>query len=240
MEKFAWDGSYLGTFPVDIIKASHKSRLGRYCQIQIDKARGIGILRPSKNLYPCLIDELKTVFNLIKHGTHSLKINNQLFIFTRLLTKKKKNHEVILEDLSLKDLKINPQQMDLVFRQQIQELLAFRDILAISRSYEGSIYIRVPDNRRPYPISIREYTMNFTHRNSMLSHAMMKKWFDDRSVSDVLICMLRIDLDQLDMPFLLAKYRSEIEEVFNRIDKKLICSSLFILERMMSRILLQS
>lgn len=241
MEKFEWDGSYLGDHPSSIILSSTKTRIGRYCQIQIANAKGMGILRSSVDYTPCLVDELKPIFNINKIGTHSLKIDGRLHILTRAMTASidalNPEDDMIIDDIPLAELGINPSAADLVFRHQVQELLCFRDLMALAGSHVGSIFVRVPETRMPYPISVKEYNMRFTNQKAILSNTMAQKWFTDRSISDVLICMMRIDLENFDMSTLLAKYRSEIEQVFIRIDKRRVCSIVSILNRIMNRVL---
>ena len=243
MEKFEWDGSHLGDYPSSIILSSTKTRIGRYCQVQIGNIKGMGILRASVDYTPCLVDEHKPIFNINKIGTHSLKIDGRLYILTRPMTASidtfNPEDDMIIDDIPMSELHINPSAADLVFRHQVQELLCFRDIMALAGSHVGSIFIRVPETRRPYPISVKEYSMRFGDRKSTLSNTVAQKWFSDRSISDVLVCMLRIDLEHFDMSMLLAKYRSEMENVFTRIDKRRVCSVVLILNRIMNRILSQ-
>lgn len=235
-----WDGSYLGIYPGTIILAKTKTTHGCYMKLQItdiveNKPIDIYCLaRLIKNFFPAIIDELKTIFRLPKLGTHTLHIDKGLYLIVKVPLSK----GIIIEDRTLNEIPINPRN-NLLFCQQVQEILCFRDLLALPASYERSIHVRYVEPYPPYPLSFHENGMDFTeHKKPIISKHLMKKWFGETSVSTVLLRLLRISVEDLyNFHEILAKYRKDIEETINRVNKDSIWCSTFILSRLSNRLL---
>lgn len=237
-----WDGTHLGQFHESIILAKTKTKHGRYWKIKIpltDKPepREVEVYclaKIVKNFFPAIIDEIKPIFGLPKMGTHTLRIEGFLYLIIRIPTIR----GIIIEDHCLNELTINP-TTNMLFCRQVQEILCFRDLLALSSTYESSIHVRYMEPNHPFPISFVENNMNFTeNKRPVLSKRMIKRWFGDTPINIVLLRLMRIGKDDLRrFPEILAKYRKDIEEAINRVNKDSIWCSNFILNRLSNRLL---
>lgn len=227
---FKWDGSHLGEITEANITSITISN-AIYWKLKIGLSEVICAARPIKDFFPLIIDELKPVFTLKKSGTHSVYRRKQLYLLTRIpLTDAGK----ILEEVSLKDIDLSS-RVNVVFSRQIQTILCFRELLAISPACESTIHVRCPPRGVPYPISVRETRMSFGTYKPILSKVTLKKWFPHNEQNLVIQSMIREDDD--DIVTTIAKVRTKIEDIINRIDKEVIWCSAFIVDRLMKRLL---
>ena len=233
-EIFKWDGSYLGRHLKSIVVATTKVDKKRFCQITIQNETAIGILKIVRNTTACIVDEMKILFGLPKLGTHNFHLENHLCLFIRGTID---NYGSTVDNLMLKDIKL-PQPIDSKLLFQVQSIFCFRDILGIATGNEGTVAIISPLSDRPYPVSVNENTFNFYERKSLISNVLMKKWFGETSPSSVLAQMIYYDPSEMSISETLSLYRSELEKIINRIDKNMIWISVFIIERMMRKMVL--
>src|SRR5579885_3199916 len=80
-----WDGSYLGqiaTTDVTELQVQPQGEIrrdpkARYYLININ-GRSIGpcLMKSQQSSFPCLIDEIKSIFGLPKLGTHQIRVGN--------------------------------------------------------------------------------------------------------------------------------------------------------------------
>lgn len=259
--KITWDGSYLGEFTPEIIISKIVTKELTYARIQLNNngedliCRIKKVTKMSNMIIPHLVDELKPVFGLIKVGSHYLKIGRSYYSIFKVQLNQQ--NEIIVEqklsdvtpdqimstqnqDISV-NVNVNIDGWPQLFRQQIQEILCFREVIGLT-TYERYIRVRFPLKGCPYPISYHETTIPFYTQHSSLSKKMIEKWFKTCSVGHVLARMMRIDFHDRDsksieLTSIIAQYRSNIETVINRIDKESIWRSSYILERMLRRLL---
>ena len=159
MTIFTWDGSYLGILTDEHIISQwtviHNSRDHYlFWKVHIGPEIAVCLVRETKNFQPNIIDELKTVFRLPKHGTHSVFYRRSLYILRKAILTDE-GSPIIEAQLSL--LSIPPKDINVVVRNQIQETLCFRDILALISTHEGSIRFRHPTNPKVNVLSSELY-----------------------------------------------------------------------------------
>lgn len=228
-----WDGTFLGTFEPSVILAEKKSGKKRYVELKLGNDRFIARMQKSKHpSFSNLVDELKAVFGLPKWGTHRLIIGSQLYLLLRLTFRE---DGYILEYPNLKETNIIRTEQ---FLKQVQEVLVFRDLLALSCTSETSLYIH-----QGHPISSHEtgFQVNaLTNGKTVLSPRLLKVWFEETNPKTVLCRLLGIvwPLPQVsDITELLIKKRSEIEAIIKRVDPQLIYLSRTIAERLSTQLL---
>lgn len=206
-----------------------------YWTLRIGQDQTFCLSRPIHNHLPLIIDELKRVFNLNPLGTHSVTKGNRLYLLIRAYRDPDDN---IIKEIPLSKVDIDP-STEPILRSQVQELFCFRDILALSSTWESSLRIRYPHRRSPYPISYRETTMCFNTHRHIISNPVMKKWFADITIGAVARRMVGINKENYDKDLspVIANVRTKIEATINRIDREAIWCSAFIIERLMQRIL---
>lgn len=229
----AWNGTFLGTFEPSIIKAEKKSGKRRYVQLQLGEENFLARIQQSRQpSFSNLVDELKAIFGLPKWGTHRLIIGSKLYLLTRLTLRE---DGYILEYPNLTQTNIIRTDE---FKKQVQNILVFRDLLALSSTSETSLYIR-----EGYPMSSCETGFKMdavTNGKTVLSPRLLKTWFDETEPKTVLCRLLDIHwpLPHLsDITVLLINKRSEIEAIIRRVDPQLIHLSRTLSERLSTQLL---
>lgn len=136
------------------------------------------LAKQTKNLYPCIIDQLKIIFGVQSLGTHYCKKGSQIFVLIKVVMTDLKNINI---DIKLNELQHN----DPLFTEKVRTIYAFRELLGITVSTGNSIRIRQNDddikseNILDYwdPISFRE--PNFSFEKSIISKNVLKKVFNN-------------------------------------------------------------
>ena len=162
----------------------------------------------SNGILPCLIDEMKPIFNLEKIGTHWTKYNNKKLL---LLKVNIDNTGAIIYDLRLNLLPFNEKLCH-----EVQKIFAFRSLLGMSKSYETSIILRERNN---YVIPISFYEPNMEPSSEgKIPNTVLEKWFKNISIDEVVKNMLKIK-DLKEIVNVLHNFRSELEKVVQRCDR---------------------
>lgn len=237
---FKWDGSDLGVINDEHIIAyaysDHSNEL--YWQLNINEHITIGIVKRSNNTFPCIIDELKKVFNLPKVGTHRFQYKNIMYIFMKALITSDFH---IQEEYTLDQLPFSDIFNDKSFINQIQEIFVFRELLGIVKSYENSIRIRSVSftNKfniiKPYPLSFHEPKFCDNTLTKVIPKTILDKWFKNTDISIVARRLINISNPD-DIPYILHNIRSQLESIILRVDKNAIWCLTFIMERISSRL----
>lgn len=184
-------------------------------------------VRNSKNTLPCLVDELKPVFELHKIGTHWCRYGGKFKILYKCSFT---NEGYIKEEITLdtgKDFDIK--FSDITFKLQVQEIFAFRELLGITCSYLSSVIIR--DDKA---ISYYEPGM-LTVDKKIIPFTVLDKWFDDSSVDQVVMRLCKINsVDKL--VGILHSLRMKIEQIIIRTDRRNIGYKDCIMNRITERL----
>lgn len=206
---FTWDGSEV----TDLIKKAiieegvyEKSIYWRLTFINEGNKSEVCMLRRIYNVIPCLIDEIKPIFNLEKIGTHWIRHDNKKFLLLRV----KLDKEEIIHDLTLNLLPFDEKYENLNY--EIRKIFAFRDMLGMSRNTEKSIILRkinFVNYNYILPISFYDANMEPSTAKTRISQIILEKWFNDISVDEIIKKMLKV------------KYLDEITEVLYTLRKKL-------------------
>jgi hypothetical protein len=229
MATLEWNGSYLGEFSKDAILStdghSNNHDNDKYWTLQLGAPVTCRV-KTTKTSFPNVIDELKSLFGLPKLGTHQIRINHKNYVLIRC------------PESGVTEVPLNQFTPELshypLFRRQVQEILIFRDILAVPVTFESSLRVRQQPRRHPVPISYREPSMSFNPSKPILSAMLQNRWLNDANVNQILTRMVRIDPE--DVSSGISEFRSNVETVISRVDKSLIWCSAFIIERLMSRL----
>src|SRR5579885_990353 len=126
----SWNGTFLGTFDSSIILSEKRMKPHRYVLLRVKEETFLAVMQKSKQpSLTNLIDELKTLFHLPKIGTHRIIIGSTLYLLSKPLLSKEGE---ILESPSLKG--VDFATIPAFFKEQIQNIFVFRDILGLSRT----------------------------------------------------------------------------------------------------------
>jgi hypothetical protein len=226
MTGVVWDGSYLGEFSKDVLQSIELREKDRYCTLNLGDHPLTCRVKSMKTAFPNVIDELKGLFGLPKLGTHHIRVNSRNYLLIR-------PPEAGITEIPLNEF-IRDAAYSSMFRRQVQETFAFRDVLAIPVSYERNLRVRLQPRRNPVPVSYCEPSMTFDASRPILSSALQNRWFNDISVNATLARMIHLDPE--DVSAGIAEFRTKIETIISRVDKSLIWSSSFIIERLMTRL----
>ena len=235
-----WDGGDLGSIEDDdILEVGDKLENGdQYWRMKIQGSEVIANVKIITSNYPCLIDELKAVFNINeKLGTHRLHYKSKLLLLIRPYLNKKSE---IMDLSTLKDYEMNnmDENEKRIFKMQVQEIYTFSELLGITNSFDRSLRIRRRNTTmyRKFPISFNESKMYPEKSGKALPMTVLNRWFNDTDISTVSRRLLGVN-DYLDIPIVLHNLRGNIERVINRVDRSLIGCLTPIIDRVRTRLL---
>ncbi|CAH6420565.1 Hypothetical protein HVR_LOCUS1224 [uncultured virus] len=227
--RLSWDGSHLGSAEEVVIRQQWSIEGTTYQEIFFppgwvspDGSCSVpngGIIycmtTCPRDLFPCIVEDLKSVFGLPRRGIHRIDINNKDYIlyYVPISEKGAVVWETPLNRLDTKHyLRSNPK-----FRKSVQKTIAFCDILALCSTGETQIRIRPGTGTEFIPISFNENSTAISkcaeYDYSILTKTLFSKWFgEDTPISDIVKEMvhynqnlddvedLPVDRAQIDLP----------------------------------------
>jgi len=262
--RLSWNGSHLGSY-MGII--THKWSLEGNCYYGITLPQGWspednipgGIIycmaSYTKNLFPCIVEDIKTIFGIPRRGFHRINIDNKEYILYYVPISIK--GEVIWETpLNRLDSK-HPLRKNPLFRKEIQKIIAFCDILALTNTGEKSIRIRPGINGNYIPINVNESTTTIyktdTYDYSILTKTLFSKWFgEETSIDDIVKEMVThssenkiptirgVELLTNNLTLISSEIRNKVNEIIKKYDINYIWYSCFIIDRMSRHLLVDS
>jgi len=253
--RLQWDGSHLGSYWKAI---THKWTLEGIHYYGITLPIGWSTEFPSgiiyciamkaRDLFPCIVEDIKVIFGLPRCGIHRINIDHQEYIiyYVPISTSEAVIWETPLNRLDTKHgLRRNPE-----FRREVQKIIVFCDILALGRTGEPAIRIRLGSNGAYIPISMNETNTTITravdYDYSIVTKTLFSKWFGEETyMSDIVKEMVHYHvtpntikgIDPNNLGTISADIRNKVESVIKRYDANYIWYSNFIVDRM-SRYLL--
>lgn len=219
---FEWNGSEVTELIKNsIIEEAVYNKTIYWRVIHNEKEQYCMVRSMSNGILPCLIDEIKPIFDLEKIGTHWTKYNNKKLLLLKV------NVNVtgsIIYDLHLDIFPFNEKLCH-----EVQKIFAFRNLLGMSKSYETSIILR-KINKYIVPISYYEPNMEPSSEGK-IPNTVLDKWFKNISIEEVVKNMLKIK-DLKEIANILHAFRSKLEKVVKRCDN----SSITFVDEIISRI----
>lgn len=222
---FSWDGSHLGSFTSDIVHWIVDYGELHYCCLTVDGVSVVSLIKQSKDRFPAIVDELKPIFGLRKLGTHTINLAGKLHLLTYCR---------LVNGQPLDEPKLSNVESTAKYKDQVQDIFAFREILGLNSSFESSIRLR-DDGQEIYPVSFREASSIVEKEKTALPGTIISKWFGQTTVSTVTKRITGWSA-QIDKVELVAELRKKIEGVINRIDKDFIFYSVYIVSRIQGRL----
>lgn len=257
-----WDGSHLGSF-VEAITSQWSVGGINYYGLTLPSGWSTiypgGIiycnLSHTKDAFPCIVEDLKSLFGLPKRGVHRINIDNKEYVL--FFVPISINGNVIWETpLNQLDNK-HALRRDLKFRRNVQKLIAFCDILGLVGTSETAIRIRQGTGNEMIPINTNETTTSIiksdTYDYSILTKTLFTKWFgEETSLGEVIKEMVQPNSPEYKFPiirkeentFNLSHISYEIGRKVGKIIKKYnrnyIWYRHFIVDRMSRHLLAES
>jgi hypothetical protein len=210
IDELDWNGSWLGTYTDSIVIKTVKAYPFSICYIYIEGLMETGTWvakHQSKSAYPCIIDEIKTVFGMVKIGTHSITIKGKLYIIYNTM-----GPPMLLSNIQYS---VTPEM-----KLQVQDTFVFRMIVGLNCNFESSICIV-----GGVPTSYRNRIDVNSDDGGAISNLMLNKWFTDS---------MRDSIKRMIAPSSRTwTARQRIQAVINRIDPQLIWIDNVIFDQMM-------
>ena len=247
---FKWDGSDITEFikkkEVKIYEGENNNKTYWIIEdtSENNNRKEVVLVRSSQNILPCLIDELKNIFNLVKIGTHWLKLHSKIYIILKTLvekggeekekeekekTEKEKTEEAILDELTLDHYKY-----DKNIETEVQKIFLFRELLGLTMNFEKNIILR-KYQLHIQPISFYEANMKPGNSGKVLPGTVLDKWFKKTDL-DTATCKF-FNIDKIEnMNEVLLELKGKLEETFLRVDPSSIMNVDEILTRIRSRL----
>jgi len=226
---FNWDGSNITEFinkkEIKIYEGENEKKTYWLIENEESKTKEIVLVRSSVNILPCLIDELKIIFNLEKIGTHWLKFHGKIYIIFRI----EMEDENVLDEITLDQYKY-----DKNIEKEVQRIFLFRELLGLTMNFEKNIILR---NKSLYiqPISFYETNMKPGNSGKVLPSTILDKWFKNTDLDTSTRVFFNIDKIE-NMNEILLTLKTKLEKVFNRVDPNSIMNIDEILTRIRSRL----
>lgn len=251
-DKLSWDGSHIGTYYKII---TNKWTVGGVLYYKIcfsDKDEiGPGMILCSasctKDPFPCIVEDIKTVFGLTRRGVHRISIDNKEYIlyYSQITIAGLVVWETPLSKLNTK----HELRTDYEFRKNVQKIIAFCDILALTNTKESSIKIRSGVNDTHVPICFNETTTSLlkdgSDNYSILTKTLFAKWFGEEvSLCDVLKELIEAKFGPISIQrtsrlcAISSDIRNQIDAIIKNYDTKYIWYSYFIVDRLSRHLLL--
>ena len=226
-----WDGSHLGD---GMIMSQWVANEVNYYSIAVIGGTVYCKAKCSKDMLPCIIEDIKSVFGIVKRGIHRITIDNDEYIIYYVTIS---NFGDILYESPLKHLDIKHElYQDMKFRRQIQKILVFCDILVLNNTEENYINndLQIINTNDTTLITQKSYNSR-GYDYTILSRTMFFKWFGEEvKISDVAKEMIydKSDINEMTFTLILADIRNKIDNIIKRYDGQYIWYSYFIMDRL--------
>lgn len=181
-----WDGRYIGCWDKSVIVNEIKSK--PYSTYTLNLCGNIihCTMHPTRNLYPCIVDELAEAFGQPKIGTHSIRIKGKgLLVMMR-------NHESDgAPPLTLDTyMKLYPERVNDQLRTRVEEIFSFRALMGLTHNIHSCI-LMIGDRPASYRNKVHNIdTFSIDGHLTSFSKAMSKRWsrlFDPTAVCTEII-----------------------------------------------------
>lgn len=227
--RLKWDGSCLG---IGVIISTWVKDGINYHSINISQGMIYCTIKRSDDVFPCIVEDIKHVFCIVKRGLHRIILSDQQYIIYYVPIS---NFGDVVPEIPLKDFAIE-RQTDINFKRQIQKILVFCDILGLHVPNDKHIYLRSEIDGRIQPINRSESISNNPGLSwSILPKTVFLKWFGEETrMSDIAKEMLYLqsDIIEMNITIILADIRDKIDKIIKNYDIKYIWYSYFITDRL--------
>lgn len=192
-------------------------------------------LETIKNLFPCIVEDLKEVFNIPRRGLHRITLDNtEYFMFYVPTTI---NGEIIWETPVKYLPKSHYLRQNPYFCHRMREAIIFSDILALTRTNESNICVRRSHTGESFPVSYNEYntTVSKGDNFSVILKTLFNKWFDENTNIPKIVHKLANKPDNL----LQYTYdlQCKVDDIIKKYDKEFIWYGHFVVERISKQLL---
>jgi hypothetical protein len=230
-EFLKWDGSDITEHIINHPFEEQEENKIKYLKIEYNGSFIIGVRRFCKTGITSIVDEMKSFFNLPKNGTHQLRLSGKKYVLIRPTTQYINNKIYIQNYLTLQDI---PPITDPIFIDKVKQILAFREIMGITKTFSSSIQILNGSNGS-YPISYYEPGYSKNDQDRVIPETLIDEWFKDISLDNYIRQMLNItDIDSCNEKIMIL--RNQLNSVIERIDPSSIIYTDIVVSRLIRRL----
>lgn len=240
---FIWNGMYLGQITdknilYDVIDPNTGLK---YWLLKICGFTELCIYRVVNDPSVCIFDEMMSLFNIPKMGTHHLKYKNKIYLIQKgRFYKNTIQSELILSKITLS----NEYIID-----KIRNLYVVRDILGIPHTVDGDIIYRSSTNKmipdyvigyKIYPVNNRIYDKN----ESTIYDTTFKQWFMNKDtkeeiyIRDIYKKLFPDIKNDSDISIYISGLKTKMDKIIEKIDNRFNYLSNMINERLTNRLIL--
>lgn len=233
-----WDGSHLGNFDKNVMIKSEKIKNLKFMIIMIPSEQNLIIpcrYIEAKNKFPAIVDEMKKIFGLEKNGTHTINIENKLYV----LYKTKyfligNNTYKFYEDKSLcKFDRKDPVIFNLA--NDIKKMIIFRELLSLTFRIGVSIVVD-PETKKIKSINeVETYANTESTNRCIITKGIALKWFYD---DDIPFYVKFITGNYLvdescyeDINVTTSRLKNQISDVIEKIDRDYLWFTSYVVNR---------
>lgn len=231
-----WDGSHLGQFNRNIITNRWSVLRAKYVELEFEQGYLYANIKSCDNLLPCIIEDIKPLFNINKRGIHRITLSKKDYIIYFVPIDEHGN--IVWETPLNKIPTTHFLRRDEVFRKSVQQLLAFCDILSLCGTAEYSIIIRsekVVINTNDIMTSVIDHD---DYDCTVLNKTSFLKWFgENTSLVNTVKEMINFTEDK-DIVIVTTELRNSIDTIIKYYDKELIWFGYFIIDRLSRKLLI--
>lgn len=248
-----WDGSHLGSYS-DVISKQWLWEGTTYYVItlptgwnfneQLTQING-GIIYCiavcSKSVFPCIVEELKPIFGLARRGIHRITIDKREYIlyYVPITVDGKLVWDIPLNRLHAQ----HSVRTDPLFRYEVQKIIAFCDLLALTNTNESHILIRPGAGDAYVPINSNENSTSIIRQPhndfSIISKVLFIRWFgEDTPIDSVVKDMVRYSTGD-NLTVTANKIREQLHQAITKYDRSLSWYVQFIFDRVSRHLLIQ-
>lgn len=236
-----WDGAHLGDYLGTRIIQEWKLDGKTYKKILLDENSVIYcmsiILGKKEDLFQCIVEDIKKIFNIKQRGIHRIKIDEQEYILYYVPINE--NGELIWETPLNKIDNKHVLRNDQLFKYDVQKIIAFCDILALSNTEEKEIIIRPGENNQYIPINTNTKKIELKQTgNGIVPGSLFLKWFGEHTdISNIVKEMVNYNGDVNKLALLSTEVRDKIDKIIKKYDNGYAWYSNFIIDRLLRYLL---
>jgi len=241
-----WDGSYIGSFN-NIINNKWVNNNNKYISLNLYDKILYCKYYCTEDLFQCIVEDIKGIFNIIKIGFHRIRINNKHYFIYKIPVE----NNVLIDEISINRLLKNDSiKKDSKFKEKVLEILVFSELLALKNTSEKKINVRV--HNISGEIEYLLVCVNTTHTiatdgldNTVITKNVYANWFgesmtlsdgikkliNNRTNKPRLPFNINDDLTEKNLTSVLIELRNILENIILLYDKQYLWYINFILDR---------
>lgn len=235
-----WNGTLLGTYPESNLLNRWDTGKTPWASIHLTpngkhNVQGTiycGIV-PYRNTFPLIIDEIRTIFDLPRRGLHVIVLGQTMYLISYISTTM--NNELIWDTPLNMIGKDHTLRKDPELRKQVQYIILFCELLALTSTGEPKIILRPGVNNSLIPINTNDVSTTISRGKSydysVLTSPLINKWFGDNDLGSIIGELIAYDRENMNYGRRIAQLRKELELAINKYDSGYVWYVNFIIDR---------